>query len=102
MFDHGNDDKSLYIQKRFPLLDSEFEFLQEKYGKLCWFAATKLNKGYNKTPEDLEDFHSEMIIGMCRAGSYYKRQTFIENTFNYFNNNSFQPLNFFRCNRKHL
>ena len=83
MFDHLQKDKSLYIQKRYPVTDAEFEVLDEKYGKLCWFAASKLASANRKSEEDLQDFHSEILIGMFRAGSYYKRQTFIESTFKY-------------------
>jgi len=39
-----------------------------------------------KSYEDLQDYHSEISIGMFRAASYYKRQTFIENVFNFFSN----------------
>jgi hypothetical protein len=83
MFDHAVDDKSLYIQKRFPITEDEFNKLEEKYGKLCWFAANKLAASQHRSPEDLDDFHSEIQIGMCRAGSYFKRQTFIENAFQF-------------------
>lgn len=86
MFDHSQQDKSLFIQKRYPVTDSEFEILEKKYGKLCWFAASKLASSNNKSEEDLQDFHSEILIGMFRAGSYYKRQTFIENVFEFLDN----------------
>lgn len=85
MFDHLQQDKSLYIQKRYPITNEEFEVLEKKYGKLCWFAASKLASSNKKSEEDLQDFHSEILIGMFRAGSYYKRQTFIENVLEYLN-----------------
>lgn len=83
MFDHSQQDKSLYIQKKYPVTNEEFEVLEKKYGKLCWFAASNLTYSNRKSEEDLQDFHSEILIGMFRAGSYYKRQTFIENVFEY-------------------
>jgi hypothetical protein len=83
MFDHLAEDKSLFIQKRYPISDQEYGELDKKYGKLCWFAASKLAGKQHRTPEDLDDFHAEIQIGMCRAGSYYKRQTFIEKAFDY-------------------
>jgi len=83
MFDHSQKDKSLYIQKRYPITNQEFEVLEEKYGKLCWYAATNLAFTNGKSEEDRQYFHSEILIGIFRAGSYYKRQTFIENVFEY-------------------
>ena len=81
MFDYSTVDKSVYIQKRYPVTDEEFDYLVQKYGKLCWFAATKLGNQKHRLPEDLSDFHSEIQLGMCRAGSYFKRQTFLEKCF---------------------
>ena len=86
MFDYSEPDKSLYIQKRFPISDKEYKKLEEKYGKLCWYAASQLMLSNKKSYEDLQDYHSEISIGMFRAASYYKRQTFIENVFNFFSN----------------
>jgi len=85
MLDQPISDKSLYIQKRYPISNEEFDILQTKYGKLCWFAATKLAASNKKCDDDLQDYHAEISISMYRAGSYYKRQTFIENAFEYLN-----------------
>lgn len=83
MFDYSTPDKSLYIQKKYRITDKEYNLLHEKFGKLCWFAASKLTASNRRSDEDLQDYHSEIVLGMFRAGSYYKRQVFIENVFDY-------------------
>jgi len=83
MFDYSNPDKSVYIQKRYPISDAEYRILEEKYDKLCWFAANSLARSNKKSEEDLQDYHSDIQIGMFRAGSYYKRQCFLESIFAY-------------------
>lgn len=90
MFDHSVEDKSLYIQKRYPISTKEYKSLDEKYGKLCWYAAQKLTSSIRRGCEDLDDFHSEIVIGMCRAGSYYKRQIYIEGLFKFFEQRDLQ------------
>lgn len=74
-------DKSYYIQKNYPVTDDEYCVLDKKYGKLCWDAARKLANKNKSDQHSLEDFHSEVVLGMCRGGSYYKRQIFIEECF---------------------
>jgi hypothetical protein len=83
MFDYSEVDKSVYIQKKYPVSDQEYEILNTQYGKLCWFAANKLARSNRREDEDLQDFHSEIQIGMFRSGSYYKRQVFIDKSFRY-------------------
>ena len=83
MFDYSNEDKSVYIQKRYSISNDEYKILEEKYDKLCWFAANKLTYSNKKSEEDLQDYHSDIQIGMFRAGSYYKRQCFLEAVFSY-------------------
>ncbi len=86
MFDYSREDKSVYIQKRYPISNDEYKVLDDKYDKLCWFAANGLARSNKKSEEDLQDYHSDIQIGMFRAGSYYKRQCFLEATFSYLNN----------------
>jgi hypothetical protein len=83
MFDYSEVDKSVYIQKKYPISNQEYDILNKQYGKLCWFAATKLARSNRREEEDLQDFHSEIQIGMFRSGSYYKRQVFIDKTLRY-------------------
>ena len=56
MFDYSNPDKSVYIQKRYPISDAEYRILEEKYDKLCWFAANSLARSNKKSEEDLQDY----------------------------------------------
>lgn len=69
------------IFQRFPISESEFQQLDKQYGKLCYKQAHMLyNANYrNNHTEDREDMFQEIKISMLHAGSYYKRQTYIEN-----------------------
>lgn len=67
----------------FPITDTEFLELQKKFGKLCYYAAHQLKKKNcnNNTTDDIEDINQELQLSIIRAGSYYKRQVYIENCF---------------------
>jgi hypothetical protein len=58
--------------------------LDDKFGKLCHYASWQLNKKNSKNnhTDDPEDTVQSLRIALIRAGSYYKRQTYIEACFN--------------------
>lgn len=70
---------------KFPITESEFELLDDKFGKLCYYAACQLKKNntqhYGSKEAFSEDDVQELKIALMRAGSYYKRQTYIERCF---------------------
>ena len=70
----------LEIAQNFPITESEFRDLDKKFSKLCWHAAHELKKKNtnNNFIEDAEDIKQELQLSMLRAGSYYKRQVYIE------------------------
>lgn len=70
----------LEICNRFKISDQEFYELDKKFGKLCWHAAHELKKKNckNNYTDDPEDIKQELQMSMLRAGSYYKRQVYIE------------------------
>jgi hypothetical protein len=67
----------------FPITDLEFQDLDKKFSKLCWHAAHELKhkNSNNNLVEDAEDIKQELQMSMLRAGSYYKRQVYIEKCF---------------------
>jgi hypothetical protein len=69
------------IIHEFPITENEFEDLDRKFSKLCWHAAHELKKknSNNNYIDDAEDIKQELQMSMLRAGSYYKRQVYIEN-----------------------
>ena len=73
----------LEIAHNFPITESEFYDLDKKFSKLCWCAAHELKKkNTNKNYlDDAEDIKQELQMSMLRAGSYYKRQVYIEKCF---------------------
>lgn len=72
------------ICNNFPITCDEYDELQKKFGKLCYYAAHQLKKKNtnNNSTEDIEDINQELQLSIVRAGSYYKRQTYIENCLN--------------------
>lgn len=68
------------IVHSFPITESEFLDLDKKFSKLCWHAAHELKKKNtnNNYIDDAEDIKQELQMSMLRAGSYYKRQVYIE------------------------
>jgi len=71
------------IVHNFPITETEFSDLTEKFSKLCWHIAHGLKKknSNNNYLDDAEDINQELQLSMLRAGSYYKRQVYIEKCF---------------------
>lgn len=71
------------ITSNFPITESEYAVLDDKFGKLCHFASWQLQKknSRNNHTNDPDDDVQELRIALLRAGSYYKRQTYIEQCF---------------------
>lgn len=69
-----------YIYKCFPVTEEEFIELEDKYGKLTKYQSWQLirKNNQNNHTEDPEDFFQDLNISLLRAGSYFKRQTYIE------------------------
>jgi hypothetical protein len=64
----------------YPVTNQEYFELDRKFGQLAHFQAWQLikkNSKNNHTDEE-EDVAQEMVLALLRAGSYYKRQTYIE------------------------
>jgi hypothetical protein len=73
----------LDICTNFRINEEEYALLDEEFGKLTWHAAHELKKknSRNNYTEEAEDIKQELQISMLRAGSYYKRQVYIEKCF---------------------
>lgn len=71
------------IVNSFPITNSEYEILDKKFGKLAYYAAWELKRKNvkNNNINDPDDDVQELRIALIRAGSYYKRQTYIESCF---------------------
>lgn len=71
------------IVGNFPITQGEYEVLDERFGNLCHYAAWQLKKKNvkNNQTNEPEDDVQELRIALIRAGSYYKRQTYIEECF---------------------
>lgn len=71
------------IVSNFPIKSDEYEELDEKFGKLCYYAAHQLkkNNSQNNFMEDIDDIYQELTVHLMIAGSYYKRQVYIQNCF---------------------
>lgn len=71
------------IFSRFPITDTEYTQLESRFGNLCYYAAWQLKKknSQNYLTNDPEDDVQDLRFAMMRAGSYYKRQTYIESCF---------------------
>jgi hypothetical protein len=68
------------ISLEFPITTGEYKELDHRFGKLIWHAAHELKKknSRNNYTDDPEDIKQELQMSMLRAGSYYKRQIYIE------------------------
>lgn len=68
------------IVHNFPITEQEFLELEKKFSRLCWCAAHELKRKNtnNNYIDDAEDIKQELQLSMLRAGSYYKRQVYIE------------------------
>ena len=71
------------IVNTYPVTPDEYQVLDEKFGNLCHYAAWQLKKknSKNSLTNDPDDDVQELRIALLRAGSYYKRQTYIEECF---------------------
>lgn len=71
------------IVNKYPITSEEYGILDTKFGNLCHYAAWQLKKknSQNAMTNDPEDDVQELRIALIRAGSYYKRQCFIESSF---------------------
>jgi hypothetical protein len=71
------------IVNKYPITSEEYEVLDKKFGNLCHYAAWQLKKrnSQNSMVNDPDDDVQELRIALIRAGSYYKRQCFIEASF---------------------
>ena len=72
----------LSIFKNFPITTEEYNLLEKKFGQLCYYAGWQLNRknSSNNHQFDLEDFQQELMFSVLRAGSYYKRQVYIDSS----------------------
>lgn len=73
----------LNIFKNFPISADEYLLLEKKFGQLCYYASWQLTRknSTNNHQYDLEDFKQELMFSVLRAGSYYKRQVYIDGCF---------------------
>ena len=71
------------ISLEFPISNEEYLELDEKFSRLCWHAAHELKKknSLNNYTDDAEDIKQSLTLDMLKAGSYYKRQIYIEKCF---------------------
>lgn len=70
-----------YIFQTFPITDEEYSQLDESFGKLSQYQAWQLyfKNTKNNHTDDQEDIVQDLRISLLTAGSYFKRQTYIEN-----------------------
>lgn len=82
------------ITSKFPITSEEYNVLDVKFGNLCHFAAWQLKKknSKNSLTNDPEDDVQELRIALMRAGSYYKRQTYIEACFDSLDKHANDPF----------
>lgn len=68
------------ICKEWPITSEEYELLDKDFGKLVEHQAWDLIKRNTKSnyTDDQADIAQYLRIAMMKAGSYYKRQTYIE------------------------
>lgn len=69
-----------HILMSFPINTVEYNKLDEKFGDLCEYAAWQLFKknSRNNHTDDQQDMSQELRWALIVAGSYYKRQVYIE------------------------
>lgn len=68
------------ILKSFPITESEYASLDEKFGDLCEYQAWQLFKknSRNNHTDEQSDISQDLRLALIRAGSYFKRQVYIE------------------------
>jgi hypothetical protein len=71
------------ICETFPITNEEYEQLNTEFGHLSHYASWQLLKknARNNHTDDFEDINQELLMSIIRAGSYYKRQIYIEKCF---------------------
>lgn len=71
------------IVNAYPISNEEYTQLDAKFGNLCHYVSWQLKKknSNNSMTNEPEDDVQELRIALIRAGSYYKRQIYIENCF---------------------
>lgn len=72
------------IMKNFHITEAEYLLLDEKFNKLCEYQSWQLirkNTKNNHTDEQT-DIAQDLRLSLIRAGSYYKRQIYIEKCLN--------------------
>ena len=69
-----------YILEAFPITDSEWKMLDEMFGDLAHYAAWQLvqKNVKNNHTDDQEDVAQDIRWATIRAGSYFKRQVYLE------------------------
>jgi hypothetical protein len=82
------------IYKNFPIGAEEYKSLEKKFGDLCYFAAWQLTRknSNNNHQYDLDDFQQEFMLAVLRAGSYYKRQVYLDKCFKSLNESELDPF----------
>lgn len=68
------------ICETYKINNDEYLALEKEFGQLTKYEAWQLLKknAKNNHTNEFEDVHQELLWSLCRAGSYYKRQVFIE------------------------
>lgn len=71
------------IVNAFPITNEEYFELDKRFGNLAHYACWQLKKKNTRNIDinDPDDDVQELRIALVRAGSYYKRQTYIESCF---------------------
>lgn len=71
------------IYRNFPVTEDEYEELEERFGRLCHKQAWELFKknSRNNHTDEQSDIVQEIRMAMLTAGSYFKRQTYLEACF---------------------
>lgn len=69
-----------YILNTFPITESEYLQLDEMFGDLAHYAAWQLwrKNAKNNHTNEVEDIAQDLRLAIIRAGSYYKRQVYLE------------------------
>jgi hypothetical protein len=75
------------IVNTFPVTEEEYENLNKMFGNLAHYAVWQLHRKNSKNnhTNEPDDDVQELRIALLRAGSYYKRQTYIEGCFDVLN-----------------
>jgi hypothetical protein len=71
------------ICESFPINNEEYLELEKRFANLCRYAAWQLIKknAKNNHTDEFEDINQELLMSILRAGSYYKRQVYIDKCF---------------------